>query len=1079
MKDIYVNNDVDAVQQPSVAPPPPPSQTVQAPPPPPPPGAAPPPPPPPATMAAPAPPQDKPEGNVVRSFLEAICSGVLAAYLVVGAFAKGKGRMFKAYSVDDLDEIALDAAVGCGSKDMYFGIGLMSEPPAPGKRGKEKDVSILTCFAADIDIAGPGHTSDQYPPTEAAAMQILEHMPWKPSIVTHTGGGLHVFFLFDKPWHLETEDDRSAARALSERVQDTLVQCADQQGYKVDRLPDLARIYRIPGTYNRKLEKERPVTLVDMDGSRRYSKEDFEEHAVKARTKAPSPVVVQSQQHDPDKYPPANADSILSRCLWALDCKENAATVIEPEWFALMGIAGRCENGIEVAHEISKSHPSYSPDETDAKVEHALEYGPRTCESIASDFGFKDCQECRYSGHIKSPIELGDTRPLKQAKFDMINVMADVQDDPSVIYDEPALSALAVILAESPASYAKFRMQFKNIGIGVTELDKVVKAHSKTLAEQDDGCQYYIKDNMMFLRQPSRVTDTAMSTFAATITEEITKDDGVYQSLAVRLEGFYDDGTPLPERVLTEEEFSSLGARLIYGVGGVCYPGMQNHLQTAIQVLSKGKYVKTSIFGHTGWKKIAGDYHFLTSAGALGASGLRSDIVVDLGSSTSKLRLYDIPGATAVEVKNGVSASLGLLELTPPGIAYPALAGVYRAILGEALPVDFSLFINGLTGTRKSELAAIMLGHYGKEFLGKRLTDNFTSTANSIEKAASSAKDAIYVVDDFLIKGSSKQAAEMDALAERILRGQGNLSGRGRMKADRSHEGCYCPRGLLVCTGEDLPSGQSLLARTLVMDINDGTIDLNVLTRMQHERDQGLLAASMSGFIQWIAPQVGSLKTTLKARLESYRGQASSLAVIHGRTPDIAASLMLGLEQFIWYAKSVGAISGADAQKHLANGWKHLCQTAMKQGAHQQSQCPVQTFFYLLEEAFQAGKCHLLSKDGTTPANPEAWGWRKQNPNDPACTDMQSLGAMVGWIDGINVYLTPQASYNVCQTMGGSYGRPIGVAEKTLFKHMADQGKLLSTGSKTNTKRVTICGSRCRVLHVASHEFGSFKPSTE
>jgi len=96
------------------------------------------------------------------------------------------------------------------------------------------------------------------------------------------------------------------------------------------------------------------------------------------------------------------------QCSWLDHCRVDAATLPEPEWFAMLSIVGRCVNGEQVCHGLSKPYPKYTEVETDKKIKHALESGPATCRSISR--WHDDCFECKNLGRGKnfSPIILGE-----------------------------------------------------------------------------------------------------------------------------------------------------------------------------------------------------------------------------------------------------------------------------------------------------------------------------------------------------------------------------------------------------------------------------------------------------------------------------------------------------------------------------------------------------------------------------------------------------------------------------------------------------------------------------------------------
>src|SRR5262245_64062034 len=93
--------------------------------------------------------------------------------------------------------------------------------------------------------------------------------------------------------------------------------------------------------------------------------------------------------------------------------------------------------------------------------------------------------------------------------------------------------------------------------------------------------------------------------------------------------------------------------------------------------------------------------------------------------------------------------------------------------------------------------------------------------------------------------------------ADRLLRAQGNRSGRQRMRADTSLRPAKPPRGLLISTGEDVPRGQSLRARMLILDVAPGAVDWKKMTACQEDAAASIYGQAMAGFVQWLATRSG------------------------------------------------------------------------------------------------------------------------------------------------------------------------------------------------------------------------------
>jgi hypothetical protein len=253
----------------------------------------------------------------------------------------------------------------------------------------------------------------------------------------------------------------------------------------------------------------------------------------------------------------------------------------------------------------------------------------------------------------------------------------------------------------------------------------------------------------------------------------------------------------------------------------------------------------------------------------------------------SRFALPDlVDGDAATEA---IRASLALLDLAELRLMVPILAAVYRAVLGGC---DFGLHLAGPSGVFKSEAAALAQQHYGQELDARHLPGSWSSTANSLELAAFLAKDAVFVVDDFAPQGGT-DSQRLHRDADRLFRGQGNQSGRQRMTARGDIRQAKPPRGLILSTGEDIPRGQSLRARLLILEISPGDIDPARLTECQRDAAAGLYAQAMACYLAWLAPKFGDLRGSLKSKIAELRTAAAADGQ-HARTPGIVASLAVG-----------------------------------------------------------------------------------------------------------------------------------------------------------------------------------------
>jgi len=401
---------------------------------------------------------------------------------------------------------------------------------------------------------------------------------------------------------------------------------------------------------------------------------------------------------------------------------------------------------------------------------------------------------------------------------------------------------------------------------------------------------------------------------------------------------------------------------------------------------------------------------------------------------------------------------------------------LYRAVLSDT---DFGVHLVGPTGCYKSELAALIQQHLGKEMDARHLPASWLSTGNALEGLAFAAKDSVLTVDDFAPSGSATEVQRAHREADRLFRGQGNRSGRGRMRADTSLRPEKPPRGLLLSTGEDTPRGQSLRARMLVLEVSYGDLGPKPpesnprLTACQRDAADGKYAAAMSGFLRWFAARYEAVRARLQDEHAALREQACS-AGQHARTPGIIAGLYLGLRYFLEYAVSVGAI---DANEQAAYGilfetgpdgvsvprwnraWKALTEAGAGQAAAIADAEPAAMFLRLIRAAITSGRAHLAAPDGDQPLEAEFWGWRRWSQDR-----LEPHGRCIGWVDGEFIYLEPEAAFAEANLLAGQQNQSLPVSLRTLSSRLKEQ-RYLSDWDKSrqrNTVRRKLGGKRHR-----------------
>lgn len=562
-----------------------------------------------------------------------------------------------------------------------------------------------------------------------------------------------------------------------------------------------------------------------------------------------------------------------------------------------------------------------------------------------------------------------------------------------------------------------------------------------------------------------------LTNFTAKIVGNVLRDDGTESESVFEIEGTLRER---PYRLtLPASRFNGMNWPTEHlGAEAIVHPGqsIRDHARAAIQFLSPKPIPRHTIFTHTGWRKLEGEagvgggWAYLHGGGAIGASGKVDGVRVDLPVALSLYELAEPPSGE--ELKAAIRASLGILELAADAITFPVFCAIWRVALG---PCDFGLHLAGASGVFKSELAALTQQHFGARLDARHLPGSWQSTDNSLEGLLFAAKDSVTVIDDFAPCGSRNEVARWHQRADRIFRAQGNSAGRGRMRADGSLRPPKPPRGLVLSTGEDIPKGQSLRARIIILEISNGDIAANRLTRCQKDARSGLYTAALAGFVRSLAGRYEQVSQRLRADVEALRQEASG-GDAHCRTPEIVANLAVGLRYWITFAQEAGVVTEAEGEQLWRRGWAALIQAGAKQGDHQGANEPAGRFVELLSSAIASGMAHLADRDGKAPENPGAWGWRADTvgTGSYARDEWRPQGDRIGWIDAGDMLLDSDASFRVAQGMAGSNGDGLVITARTLRKRMDEKGMVIRQTPGELLSRRVLEGRSRNVLHLAA-----------
>ena len=198
--------------------------------------------------------------RMVLYFLEMLYGNIAGYWFIL--WTKQAKRTYS-FQIQNRQEIA-DKVLSLSEKmDVYFGIGLHSKKPPIGERGASETVTVIPGFWFDMDIKGDGHSKKNLPSSIEEALDFMKCLDKQPSLIVNSGGGLHCYWIFDEPHRIVDMKDREKCRNISQNFQDSIIEEGKDRGWNLDNTSDLARILRLPGTWNWKEDIPRPVEILE------------------------------------------------------------------------------------------------------------------------------------------------------------------------------------------------------------------------------------------------------------------------------------------------------------------------------------------------------------------------------------------------------------------------------------------------------------------------------------------------------------------------------------------------------------------------------------------------------------------------------------------------------------------------------------------------------------------------------------------------------------------------------------------------------------------------------------------------
>jgi hypothetical protein len=556
---------------------------------------------------------------------------------------------------------------------------------------------------------------------------------------------------------------------------------------------------------------------------------------------------------------------------------------------------------------------------------------------------------------------------------------------------------------------------------------------------------YEILDDKTF-RVDDKGERTMLANFSAKIVEETRYIDGRSSHTVLRIGGAIKnkdgDTVELPITDVEASDFPGLQwVMKSWGVKAVISPGsaVKDDLRTAIQ-LNSSPELKT-IYRHIGWTEINGEKTFLHANGGITKKGNDPSVEVQLPTELSH---YSLAGPADADIEQAIMSTLALTELAPAPVAWTLLAATVAPAFG---PVDFAIHLTGRTGTFKSELISLFQSHYGAEMDARHLPGSWSSTANALEAQAFHAKNAPFAIDDFVPTGTSWQVRAYQTTADKIIRAQGNQSGRARLTDTSTLQTAMYPRGIILSTGEDTPEGHSVRARMMILELSPGDIDVKNLTQAQSNRE--LYPVTMAAFLQELC------KTPVNIKEMSEEIRNGNLEVGHTRTPSMLGRLLASANVFLDWCGSMLEWTDKRTTELQKTAEDAIKTAADNQSTYLESADPCDVFCATVRSILGSGHGHFRTVNGGIPGSPTMLGWTEEQTLGDLPT-YKSHGPCLGWVDWTadEIFIDITGGFNAIKKNAGA---DIPLTKQTLIKRLKDASLLTRTdeGRQRNTVRIT------------------------
>ncbi len=318
-----------------------------------------------------------------------------------------KGDKFINRAVSTLENAAtISEKAAATGHNVYFATA--SFQSSKSRRGD--NVASKKALYIDMDCGeGKGFPDRATALTELKQFCAETQLP-PPSIIVSSGYGVHAYWTFT--YAIPHDEWAHMAERLNELT--------NKYRFPIDHAitADVARIMRAPGSMNTKNPSDPRECKVLLDSGKDYDPESIAQ--ILNAKEVIEPLPFDLPEVDVDDLSNATlekidwyAEEIIAKCpTMGYIADTNGKDCGEPLWMQTLNLLAFCTDGRDFIHTVSSGHPTYDSRTTERKFNLRVEAkeagrsGPTLCKTFAQ-YPQAKCDECPFSGKLRSPISLG------------------------------------------------------------------------------------------------------------------------------------------------------------------------------------------------------------------------------------------------------------------------------------------------------------------------------------------------------------------------------------------------------------------------------------------------------------------------------------------------------------------------------------------------------------------------------------------------------------------------------------------------------------------------------------------------